>query len=273
MRKVSTILATTLFGFALQCSPASAVGSADKTLLPVTIYKQKHGYLGNLEVISTPDAIRISEGTNGNVVFSKGPDWKVTVYNTNRKIYYDMTFADWKTHGLRAVWVMMSNTSEWPIVKIGPGTHNGRQADKYILPADPQARAKLKAKIPVNLAYGKAGEYWIDKENKGARERATVLFQLFKIPDAPNLPLELKVFFARDSGFFGNAQNIKQDTEKKILETIAIKQTNLPRNTFAVPAGYRRAKDDSEVTISKSSSNSLDDMVKDMGLGETFYKR
>lgn len=270
MRQIATYFTSALFALSLVCPQAIAVG---KSNVPVTIYKQKHGYLGNLEVISTPDAIRISEGTNGNIVFAKAPDWKVTVYNTNRKLYYDMTFAHWKSHGLRAVWVMMANTSEWPIVNIGTEMHNGRRCDKYILPADPKARAKIKAKMPVNLAYGKAGEYWIDGENKGARERATVLFQLFKIPDAPNLPLELKVYFAKDSGFFGNAQNIKQDMDKKILETLSIKKMDMPLSTFAVPAGYRRAKDDSEVTISKSYSNSLDDIVKDMGLGETFYNK
>lgn len=248
--------------------PLLAVPTADAAaaVKQVEIMQQKHGYLGALELILAPDAVRISESVNGTVILSKGPEWRVYVYNTRKKLYYDMSLDVWKKHGLRATWVMMANTSEWPVVKVGSEKFLGRETDVYLMPADPNARAKLRMHKPIDFTYGKAGEYWIDKK-PADRERTTVILQLYKMPEVPSTPLKLKVYTSGHSRYFG-VSNATGGKDQVLLQTLSIKNATVPASTFELPAGYKRAKDDSEVTVSRSNSDSLDSIVKEMGLGE-----
>lgn len=246
-------------------------GAAGQDLKQVEVLQQKHCYLGSLEMILAADAVRVSESVNGTVVVSKAPQWKVSVYNTRNKLYYDMSLDTWKKHGLRVTWVMMANTSDWPVVKAGSEKFLGRDTDVYLLPADPNARAKIRMHKPVDFNYGRAGEYWVDKI-AGPRERATVIMQLYKLPEVPQTPLKLKVYNPGNSGFFG-VSNTAAGKEQMLLQTFSIKKAIMPASTFDVPSGYKRARDDSEVTISKSNSDSLDSIVKEMGLGEKFYNK
>lgn len=245
--------------------------AAGPDLKQVEVIKQKHAYLGSLEMILAEDALRISENVNGTVVIARAPQWKVTVYNTRNKLYYDMSLDTWKKHGLRVTWVMMANTSDWPVVKAGSEKFLGRDTDVYLLPADPNARAKIRMHKPVDFNYGKAGEYWVDKK-PGPRERTTVIMQLYKLPEVPQTPLALKAFNPGNSGFFG-VSNTAAGKETMLLQTFSIKKAMMPASTFDVPSGYKRAKDDSEVTISKSNADSLDSIVEEMGLGRKFYNK
>ncbi len=234
----------------------------------VEVIQQKHCYLGNLELILAPDAVRISENVNGTVIISKAPDWRVFVYNKRNKLYYDMSLEVWKKHGLRCVWVMMAHMSDWPIVKTGSDRLVGREADVYTLAADPQARAKIRMHKPVDFRYGQAGEFFVDKA-PGPKERATVVVQLYKVPEIQQIPLSLKVYNPDNSGYFG-VSNTSAPKQQFILQTFSYKRANVSCDAFDLPPGYKRARDDSEVTISKSSSDSLDSIVRDMGLGEKF---
>ncbi len=234
----------------------------------VEIIQQKHCYLGNLELMLAPDAVRISENVNGTVVTSKAPDWRVFVYNKRNKLYYDMSLEVWKKHGLRCVWVMMAHMSDWPIVKTGSEKLAGRDADIYTLAADPQARAKLRMHKPIDFRYGQAGEFFVDKA-KGPKERAVVVVQLYKVPEVQQIPLSLKIYNPDNSGYFG-VSNTTAGKQQFILQTFSQKRATVPYDAFDLPPGYKRAHDDSEVTISKSSSDSLDSLVRDMGLGERF---
>ncbi len=253
------LILSSLFVFPADAAPA---------LKQVDILQQKHGYLGTLEVIQAQDAIRISENVNGTVILSKAPQWRVYVYNTRNKLYYDMSLDVWKKHGLRVTWVMMANTSEWPVVKVGSEKILGRDTDVYLLPADPNARAKLRMHKPIDFTYGKAGEYWIDKK-PAAKERTTVILQLYKMPEVPNTPLKLRAF---TTGTYFGVSHASGGREQMLLQTFSIKSAKVPANTFELPPGYKRAKDDSDVTISKSNSDSLDSIVNEMGLGEGFDK-
>ncbi len=264
MRQIIILILSALIG-------SQSVRAAGQGTQEVEIFQQKHAYLGNLELVLAPDAVRISENVNGTIVTSRGPLWKVYVYNKRNKLYYDMTLEVWKKHGLRAVWVMMANTSEWPIVKTGSEKLIGRDVDVYVLPADPNARAKLRMHKPIDFNYGHAGEYLADKK-PGAAERATVMVQLYKLPDIKQIPLMLMIYNPGNTGFFG-VSNARGAAKQYLLQTFSAKKAVLPKNTFDLPAGYKRAKDDSEVTISKSSSDSLDSIVRDMGLGEKFYNK
>lgn len=249
----------------------SQVLAAGQELKQVEVLKQKHGYLGSLEVILAPDAVRISENVNGTVVAARGPEWKVHVYNTRNKLFYDMSLDTWKKHGLRATWVMMANISDWPVVKVGTEKVLGRDTDVYLLPADPNARAKIRMHKPIDFNYGRAGEYWVD-QIKGPKERTTVIMQLYKLPEVPQTPLVLKVYNPKNAGSFGVSKSAA-GKEQFLLQTLSIKKAMMPASTFDVPPGYKRAKDDSEVTINKSNSDSLDSIVKEMGLGEKFYNK
>lgn len=234
----------------------------------VEVFQQRHCYLGNLELLLAPDAVRISENVNGTVITAKAPDWRVFVYNRRNKLYYDMSLEVWKKHGLRSVWVMMAHMSDWPIVKTGTDKVVGRDVDVYTLAADPQARAKIRMHKPVDFRYGQAGEFFVDKA-PGAKERAIVIVQLYKVPEVYQVPLFLKVYNPDGSGYFG-VSNTSAPKQSLILQTFSQKRANVSTDAFDLPPGYKRAKDDSDVTISKSSCDSLDSIVRDMGLGEKF---
>jgi len=253
--------------FAASTSSIHAAPTAGKTRA-VEIIQQKHCYLGNLELVLAPDAVRISEGVNGTVITARAPGWRVFVYNKRNKLYYDMSLDVWKKHGLRAVWVMMAHMSDWPIVKTGSEKLLGHDADIYTLPADPAARAKLRMHKPVDFRYGQAGEYVVDKKI-GSKEIALVVVQLYKVPEIAQIPLSLKIYNPDNSSYFG-VSNISAGHQQLILQTLSRKKAFLPNDAFDLPPGYQRAKDDSEVTISKSSADSLDSIVRDMGVGERF---
>ncbi len=274
-RTVSTLapflalLTATVWTIIFSIEPQALAAELDSK--QVEVLKQRHAYLGSLEMILADDAVRISENVNGTVVIARGPQWKVSVYNTRNKLYYDMSLDTWKKHGLRVTWVMMANTSDWPVVKTGSEKLLGRDTDVYILPADPNARAKIRMHKPIDFNYGSAGEYWVDKM-PGSRERTAVIMQLYKLPEVPQTPLKLKVYNPGNSALYG-ISNTAAGKEQLLLQTFSIKKASVPASTFDVPPGYKRAKDDSEVTISKSNSDSLDSIVKEMGLGEKFYRK
>ena len=241
--------------------PLSSAASASK---PVEIWQQKHGYLGALEVILAADAVKISERGKDLVILAKAPDWKVIVYNKKSKLYYDMTLDVWKKHGLRATWTMMPATSEWPIVKAGNEKILNRDADVYFLAADPNAKAKLRMHKPIDFSYGKAGILWIDR-TPCAKERTTVIVQLYRTPDTATTPLALKTFHKKSYGYPGASSNLPEQ-KQTLLETLSITKALMPGNTFELPQGYKRAQSDHDVTIGKTNSDSLDSIVDQMGL-------
>lgn len=252
--------------FFVFCTIAIPIALAAPATQQVEIWQQKHGYLGTLEVILAPNAIRISEKGKDIVILAKAPDWKVFVYNKKTKLFYDMTLDVWKKHGLRVTWTMMSATSDWPIVKAGNEKLLKRDADVYFLAADPNAKAKLRMGKPIDFSYGKAGVYWIDKA-PCAKERTAVMLQLYKTPEVQSTPLALKTFNKRSYGYQGASSNAPEK-EQMLLETLSITKATMPSNTFDLPPGYKRAKDDHDVTIGKNNSDSLDSIVDQMGLKE-----
>lgn len=257
-----------LSALAIVCTNLKPAIPAELSLKDVEVFKQKHCYLGALELVLAPDAVRISEGVNGTVIVARGPQWRVSVYNTKNKLYYDMSLDTWKKHGLRVTWVMMANISDWPVVKAGSDKLFGRDVEVFFLPADPNAKAKIRMHKPIDFNYGKAGEFWVDKQ-PGPSQRTTVIMQLYKMPEVPQTPLYLKVYNPGNAGFFG-VSNTPAGKEQLILQTYSIKKVKMPANSFNVPLGYKRAKDYSEVTISQSKADSLDSIVEEMGLGEKF---
>ncbi|MBX9951647.1 MAG: hypothetical protein K2Y39_20930 [Candidatus Obscuribacterales bacterium] len=230
----------------------------------VEIWQQKHGYLGALEVILAPDAVKISEKGKDIVILAKAPDWKVIVYNKKSKLFYDMTLEVWKKHGLRATWTMMPATSEWPIVKAGNEKILNRDADVYFLAADPNAKAKLRMHKPIDFSYGKAGIFWIDK-TPCPKERTAVIVQLYRTPEVVTMPLALKTFHKGSYGYAGASGNVPEQ-KQMLLETHSISKAIMPGNIFDLPQGYKRAQSDHDVTIRKTASDSLDSIVDQMGL-------
>ena len=253
------------FVLALLLSAVSTqVTLAVPTSKQVEIWQQKHGYLGPIEVILAPDAIKISEKGKHIVIIAKGPDWKVFVYNKKSKLYYDMTMDVWRKHGLRATWSMMSATSEWPIVKAGDEKILNRNADVFFMTADPSAKAKLRMNKPIDFSYGKAGIYWVDKA-ACAKERTEVMLQLYRTPRAAKTPLALKTFSKESFGYPG-ASSATPSKEHILLETTSITKASVPKDTFELPSGYKRARDDRDVTVTKATPDSLDSIFDQMGL-------
>lgn len=235
--------------------------------------EQKHAYLGKMVLHFSQDALKVESQNSGVTLIASGPDWKVTLYNRQRKLFYDMPLATWKRTGMRTTWSMLTNIAEWPIVRVGTSTYASMRTDQFILAADPRAREKIKRGIPVNRAYGKAGDYLVATSLGAPQELGTVVTELYRLPPITGVPVSMTTYHGPHQKHFGlSGQLFKPGETTKILATTECRPDNFPSGFFTLPPGFTRAKDDREVAISPEQKNEMDDLVRDMGLGSDFGK-
>lgn len=248
-------------------SPGSNAAPATGSIKGWTI-QQKHAYLGDMVIHISESAIRIADRNNGVELVSSAPDWKVTVFSPERKVFYEMPYSLWDKRGLQSTWVMLTNVAEWPISEDGREIYQKIDCRRYMLSADPRAREKIKRGIPINRSFGRAGDYWIGTAFGAASKEGQILEQLYRFPRAEGIPIGLKVYHGPNQRYFGLAgKQFKRGDFTVLLETTRCIQENFPKAFFTRPPGLRRATSDSEVAISRQTKEQLDDVVRDMGLG------
>jgi hypothetical protein len=242
LRSLAVILTALIvcLTFSLECSAQTQDNKQSK--VKAIQLKQTHYFFGNLNVIASKQGLRLeSTGSWKFVLVAKAPDWKVTVFRNDDKIYYTSTLKKFLEGGLvsqmlfgrKAIDFQGSpGSSKLVIAGVHSKCLSTRWALCEYLPAQslvaPQVESILyeSLRMPTN---GGIALRWV--QSKEGKDWLTGLDQ-------------------------GGAQQIG-------LSTQSATQTLVSDNIFDAPSGYNLAKSQREVLISKASRDSSDD-AKDL---------
>ncbi len=225
----SSVLLST---FSAECSALS--GDKSKAGVKGIELKQTHYFLGNMTVLASKDGVRMeSKGAWKFVLVAKAPDWKVTAFRDDDKVYYSCSLKEFEEIGLVSQYLIgkkpraIIEGDDSPTSLVLHGVHTIRRSTPYF--------------VSERLPVGKAAPAQME----------AILYGTYRMPTNGGVPLK----YTQVSGKDWMMSGIKQTGQKPqiMLTTSSAKETNVPPNSFSPPRGYALAKSFREVLISKAS--------------------
>ena len=197
------------------------------------------------DIYITDDAVRIKNNTGKFILISKAPDWKITCFRTDKKIY-------WQDSLDKFTGVMLLNSY---ITPKHPGEAKFLGEKKY-KGFDCRCYKSKKG----NLVYGA-------KNIKISSKAAEVLCRFLFVPDIKEIPLfegstiEDKY---REKDWF-DAHRYKDFLQRTPVSTKSIASRPYDAKDFVVPSGLKRTIRPTDVSYSDKNKNDLEGMIEGVG--------
>lgn len=248
----------------ITCAGAARAAEGDGVLI------RQEWYAEPLNVVMTKNAIKATIPRHHWTAIAKAPDWRVYMFNSNSKLRYDVSFADWLRGGV------IDKTNE------SLDVYEKANSLKVICSRD-LIDANLKLK---NVVYKSLGEtigaryhamaevgYVLNVSKKNKRAQAenynclyapklgnqkinSFLYSLNLMPPGTGFPMQYSV-------------NLKGGGKMLRVSTRSISDIKIEKDTFNMPKGYKLAGTGREVFVATSQSE-LKEMFTDMDIGTPF---
>lgn len=193
----------------------------------------------------TDEAVRIKNNTGNFILVAKAPDWKVTCFRTDRKVY-------WQSDLKRFTGVMLLNACVPPhdpekAIFVGAKKYKGFDCLCY------KTRKNL-------LVYGA-------KNIKIPSKAAEVLCRYLFVPDIKEIPLfessATEEKYKHKEWF--DAHRYKDFLQRTPVITKSITTKNYDPNDFVIPSGLKLTKSPTDVSYSASNKSDLEGMLEGVG--------
>ena len=207
------------------------------------VLTQRSSTLGDQYVYISSEGVKIANNAQGVGTIVRGPSWDVLFFNDKTKIYYPMSYGQWKTK-------LSSNKSKiphaaWSQGKVGSIV--GLRATQYVM---------KNAGAPRSPNDWVSAEYWVANDIKVNSRLSELLSTAYGTPDNSCVPLRL--IYKTASGKTGVS-----------LDTYREQSTNIPTSYFNGPAGYQLAKSEVDVMMTNEHRQIMDDIANDLGKTDT----
>ncbi len=255
---ICTVIACQFMQSSLSIQSSEAATKDSKTTYVLT---QTNAVLGHVLTYVSRDAIRVDCNDNNAYLVAKAPDWRVVMFNPSMNAAMDMPYEKFLEHEIRFSYVPSEGggvNERWPKFRAGSIKVSGLEATKYIIPANPRARSLKES--PNTLGY-----YLILERKEFAIQPTKILAKLFYQPTLPGIPLGdrmNKQKFGQSNSFLDFRGNYA------ILSTSEIKEKSIPSDFFKYPHGFKKVQREIDVISDNARRRQLEDLSKDMGVGD-----
>ena len=200
--------------------------------------KQTHYFFGNLDIIASKTAIRMEDtGSWKFVLVAKAPDWKVTVFRNDDKLYFTCPLKTFLDGGMVSQMLVGKKAQQF-----GPGKE---ESAKLTI-------AGVKAK-KVSARYAIC-EY-LPADTLVAPQVTQILYETLRMPMNGGICLRF-VQAKQGVDWMTGLQDYGQHI---MLSTQSGKIVTVPNSIFDAPVGYKKSKSLREVLISTESRESSND--------------
>ncbi len=229
---------------------------------------RQHTPVGLYNVFIARDKVRVEEIKTHYSIVSRAPEWKVCAYRNDKRTICEVTPQRWLSNGLFTM-------NERSLVKpIKPGikpTTKILSKIKYLeyrLPLKNTRRFSngrivdirgfMDSESTVKTIHSDHANFLVSPQISKNKKIIEFLGSLFVVPIGEGVPINFTIKY--DNGI-----------EHKPLMTSRIREANLADSLFSIPRGYKPVKDVQNITTGHRSGE-IDDMIRDLGLGDSFGK-
>ncbi|CAN5598148.1 hypothetical protein BH10CYA1_BH10CYA1_11000 [soil metagenome] len=234
---VSLSILLTISTFELECSALPPPAQSGSTVKALEL-KQSHYFFGNLEIIATKTAIRMEDtGSWKFVLVAKAPDWKVTVFRNDDKLYFTCPLKTFLDGGMVSQMLVGRKAQLF-----GPG----REESAKLIIGGVKAR-KLSGRYALC-------EY-LPTDTLVAPQVTQIIYETLRMPMNGGICLRF-VQAKQGVDWMTGLQDYGQHI---MLSTQSGKMVTVQGNIFDAPVGYKKSKSLREVLISTESRESSND--------------
>jgi hypothetical protein len=226
--------------FALKCSAAPPAQSGAK--MKVLELKQSHYFFGDLVTLASLTAIRMEDtGSWKFVLVAKAPDWKVTVFRNDDKIYFTCPLKTFADGGM---------VSQLLVGKKGEFIEGGNMETLSTTVGGVHVK-RVSSQI--------ASCEYVPCQTIASPQAAQILYETMRMPTNGGIALR----FVQQKGGTDWMTGLKDYGQHIMLSTQSTKMITVPVSVFDTPVGYKLSKSLREVLISNESRASSTD-AKDL---------
>jgi hypothetical protein len=203
--------------------------------------------LGASRVLINKNGMRLELDQTHVVVAMKAPAWKVQCWKPRTKLYYECTPSEWKPR--LAVFTALfrpTDASSLHVVLSKPDTLNGVSARKYELvspDADKNGPESWRGLLVRN------GAYWVIDDKEIPESVTTVIQRTYGIPIVAGIPLALKT-------------RTNKGSSREELRFISKSFKDATSADFEVPSGFRRVKQQEDVTNDLDVNHGFSEFIR-----------
>jgi len=248
---VATFL-TAILGLAT-VSGSYAAGDQTVPKVSALMVKQRHEYFGDVRLLITRGAIKVTFLNKGTIVVAKAPTWNVVQYNPTSKVAYQCRFNDWMSGTSKLI--MDDSLISTKFKKEGENFIGDERATKYI-GNDERVRAR----------------YWIDEHTDCSEQAAMILERLYKLPVIKTgFPLELSssTLWVQEKGsIIWLPPKMKKGTKPQYYCTLItndIKKIDVPKTEFDYPSHYTAVKSEDDVWLTAPTRSAMNMIIGAFG--------
>jgi hypothetical protein len=239
-KRKSKIWITVILSFALQNLTALGADNGTDTAL---ILRQTHYFLGTSTVTITKDALRLENISQLKfIVVAKAPLWRVIIFRTDDKTYFDESIKEFNENGLMSTMLipMRDHNVDEKIYRYSSAEAAGFKLEQFYARRDTFSYIKLHKSLPVQAEQ--------------------ILYSLYRCPTNGGIPVEVTGTKSGVDWVTGMKTDGARDS---ILTTSKITKALVKENIFELPAGFGRAKSIREVvsgTAAVKQSKDFDEL-------------
>lgn len=200
--------------------------------------KQSHYFFGNLDIIASKISIRIEDtGSWKFVLVANAPDWKVTVFRNDDKLYFTCPLKTFLEGGLVSQLLVGKKSASF-----GPGRE---ETTNLVI-----GGVKVK-KVTAKYALCE----YLPADTLVAPQVIQIIYETLRMPMNGGICLR----FVQTKGGTDWMTGLKEYGQHIMLSTQTAQMVNVPHSTFEAPVGYTKSKSLREVLISNESRESSTD--------------
>jgi hypothetical protein len=242
LRSLAVVFTTLIvcLTFSFKCS--AQTHDNKKSKLQAIQLKQTHYFFGNLNVIASKHGLRLeSLGSWKFFLVAKAPDWNVTVFRNDDKIYYTSTLKKFLEGGLVSQMLVTRKPLNFPG---SPGS----------------SKLVIAGVHSICLSTRWALCEYLPAQSLVAPEVESILYESLRMPTCGGICLR---FVQSKEGKDWLTGLDERGSQQIGIATQSAAQISVTNSVFDAPTGYKLAKSQREVLISKESRDSSDD-AKDL---------
>ncbi len=204
------------------------------------ILTQRSKIFGDQYIYISTHGVKCINPKQGIGWVSQTPNWNITFFNEKTKLYYPLSSSNWKTKIAKNG--LIPGNIIWS--KVSTGTIAGLKASQYKM-------VNSASSTNAHSAKWLSATYWLADEINIPASLAQLISSACGLPSSDSIPLELSY------------RNQRGNTET-LLSTYHQQTAVIPNSYFSSPPGYKIARSEVEVLVSKENKALIDELANDL---------
>jgi hypothetical protein len=201
------------------------------------ILTQNSKVFGDQYVYISTQGVKCINPRQGIGWIAQGPQWNITFFNDKTKVYYPISYQQWKTK-INNQGITAANLSG---AKIGSDVIAGMKATQY----------KMTNATSSNVGKWQSADYWLSDDIRVPPSLGQLISSVCQLPASDLVPLKMSY---RD----------KNNQPVNLLQTYRQQRASVPEQTFYLPHQYKLAKSEVEVLISQENRHLINELANDL---------